>query len=117
MAAITHTESGGNYRAVGPPTPYGRAYGRYQVLAPNIAPWTRAALGRALTVDEFLADREAQDITTGYIMTLELIRHRGDIHDVIAVWFSGKPYAGNTRCDVNMCTPTYVALAAAHLYQ
>lgn len=32
MAAIRSVESGGNYRAVGPPTPYGRATGAYQFI-------------------------------------------------------------------------------------
>jgi len=110
MNAITPIESGGKYHARGPKTRYGYAHGRYQVLEGNIGPWTKRALGRAFTTEEFRNDPEAQDLTTAYIMTVELVR-LGNIADVIAVWHSGAPLAGNDRCDVNMCTRDYVAMA------
>ena len=60
LAAITKQESGGNYLAVGPPTKYGRAYGRYQVLDRNIPKWTSEVLGYPLTSEEFLSDPKAR---------------------------------------------------------
>lgn len=60
--AIQAIESGGNYGALGPVTRNGdRAYGAYQVMGNNIAPWSEAALGRRLSASEFLGDRSAQD--------------------------------------------------------
>ncbi|HVI27626.1 phage tail length tape measure family protein [Hansschlegelia sp.] len=54
--------SGGNYGALGPLTRTGdRAYGAYQIMGANIGPWSERYLGRRLTPQAFLADREAQD--------------------------------------------------------
>jgi hypothetical protein len=115
LAAIIKQESGGNYLALGPPTKYGRAYGRYQVLDRNIPQWTREALGYPLTPEEFLSDPKAQDLTAGYVMTTELHRLKYSIRDMIAVWFTGDPYNGNNECDPNMCVKQYVRLAEAEL--
>jgi hypothetical protein len=60
--AISGIESGGRYDLLGPVTKTGdRAYGKYQVMGSNVPEWTRAALGRAMTPQEFLADTSAQD--------------------------------------------------------
>jgi hypothetical protein len=63
--AISSIESGspeGRYDLMGPATRTGdRAHGRYQVMGQNIGPWTKEALGRELTPQEFLANPEAQD--------------------------------------------------------
>lgn len=62
--AIASIESAGSgdYGAVGPTHPkMGRALGRYQVMEANIGPWSQAALGRAVTPDEFMADPKIQD--------------------------------------------------------
>lgn len=58
---ISRIESGGNYKALGPLTGGDRAYGRYQVMGANIPSWTKSALGRSMTADEFLSSPEAQD--------------------------------------------------------
>ncbi len=61
-AAISSIESGGRYDALGPVTKTGdRAYGKYQVMGANIGPWTKEALGREMTPQEFAASPEAQD--------------------------------------------------------
>ncbi len=61
-AAIKSIESGGNYSALGPVTATGdRAYGAYQVMGANVAPWTRRALGYSLSPSQFLANPAAQD--------------------------------------------------------
>lgn len=60
--AIQAIESGGNYGALGPITRNGdRAYGAYQVMGNNIPSWSKAALGRSMTPDQFLGDKAAQD--------------------------------------------------------
>ncbi len=62
--AIASIESAGSgdYKALGPQTKTGdRAYGRYQVMGANIPEWTKAALGRAMSPEEFVASPEAQD--------------------------------------------------------
>ena len=62
--AIASIESAGSgdYKALGPQTRTGdRAYGRYQVMGANIPEWTKAALGREMTPEEFLSSPEAQD--------------------------------------------------------
>ena len=60
--AIAGIESGGRYDLVGPQTSSGdRAYGKYQVMGNNVPEWTRAALGKAMTPQEFLADTAAQE--------------------------------------------------------
>lgn len=61
--AIKNIESsGGNYSALGPITRSGdRAYGAYQVMGNNVGPWTQKHLGQAMTPQQFLGDRSAQD--------------------------------------------------------
>lgn len=60
--ASIESEGSGGYKALGPKTKTGdRAYGRYQVMGANIPEWTKAALGKAMTPEEFLADPKAQD--------------------------------------------------------
>jgi hypothetical protein len=60
--AISSIESGGRYDLLGPVTKTGdRAYGKYQVMGANVPEWTRAALGRPMTPQEYLADKDAQE--------------------------------------------------------
>jgi hypothetical protein len=60
--AISAIESGGRYDELGPVTKTGdRAYGKYQVMGENIPEWTRAALGRSLTPQQYLSDTAAQE--------------------------------------------------------
>lgn len=62
--AIASIESAGSgdYAAVGPKHPkLGRALGRYQIMEANIGPWSRNALGREVSPDEFMANPQIQD--------------------------------------------------------
>jgi hypothetical protein len=60
--AISSIESGGRYDLLGPTTKTGdRAYGKYQVMGNNVPQWTKEALGKEMTPQEFLASPEAQD--------------------------------------------------------
>jgi hypothetical protein len=44
-----------------------------------------------------------------------LKRLKYSTRDMIAVWFTGDPYEGNTQCDSNMRVKEYVRLAEAEL--
>lgn len=62
--AIAGIESkgSGDYSAVGPTnSKLGRALGRYQIMEANIGPWSKEALGREVTPDEFMANPQLQD--------------------------------------------------------
>lgn len=62
--AIAGIESAGSgdYAAIGPThDKLGRALGRYQIMEANIGPWSQAALGQAITPDQFMANPELQD--------------------------------------------------------
>lgn len=94
-ASIARIESGGNYKAMGPMTGGDRAYGRYQIMGSNIPTWTKAALGRSMTPDEFLADPEAQDAVFndrfgGYM-------NKYGPSGAARAWFAGEGGMGNTN--------------------
>lgn len=106
--AFSAVESDGRYDAVGPDTGKGRAYGKYQVMDFNIGPWTEAILGRRMTPEEFMADPAAQDAVFDAKMS-EYMAKYGTVEDAASVWFSGRPYAGNTASDGYLTVPEYVA--------
>ena len=61
--ASIESKGSGDYAALGPKIPKtgDRAYGRYQVMGANIPQWTKAALGKSMTPQEFLKNPAAQD--------------------------------------------------------
>lgn len=62
--AIASIESAGrgDYAAIGPRhARLGRALGRYQIMEANIGPWSREALGREVSADEFMLNPAIQD--------------------------------------------------------
>jgi len=62
-AAIASIESqgSGDYAARGKELGNDRALGRYQIMQSNLPEWSRQALGREVTADEFMADPKLQD--------------------------------------------------------
>lgn len=122
-AAIRKIESGsyqGNYGAVGPMVQKGsyagdHAYGAYQVMGKNIASWTREATGTALTTQQFLNDRAAQD-KVFYTKFGQSLDKFGTFADGASVWFSGRPLnrAGNASDGYNT-VPQYVQKAEGAL--
>jgi hypothetical protein len=90
--SIAKIESGGNYGAVGPPTGNDRPYGKYQVMGANIPAWTKAALGRAMTPQEFLANPAAQDAVFDHQFGGYLKQYGPQ--DAASMWISGKTLAG-----------------------
>jgi hypothetical protein len=108
--AIGQFESGGRYNAIGKDTGSGnRAYGRYQVMASNIPSWTREALGKSITKEQFLNDPQAQDQVAEYKMS-QLLAKYGTAEDVASAWFSGRPLAkaGNAKDVLGTTVPKYV---------
>ena len=93
--AIIGKESGGNYGAVNPDS---GALGIGQVMPANVASWTKKYLGRALTPQQFLADRNAQDTVVNGRFNDMLADQRkagfsGEqmIRRAAAVWYSNRP--------------------------
>ncbi len=108
--AIASIESAGSgdYRAIGPNTGKGRAYGRYQVMDFNIGPWTEKYLGVRMTPEEFLNNPAAQDaVFNGEFGSY--VEKYGNPQDAASVWFSGRPLskAGNAS-DGYTTVPEYV---------
>jgi hypothetical protein len=109
--AIGQFESGGNYQAKSPVNPNGqRAYGKYQILAGNIPSWTKQALGKSLTVNQFLNNPRAQDRTALFQMSKIFDKH-GTVEDVASVWFTGQPLAkaGGRKDVIGTTVENYVA--------
>lgn len=115
--AIIGQESGGNFLAVNPDS---GALGYGQLMEFNVAPWTQAALGRALTPEEFLYNPEAQIQTIDYKLNeylqrelafsgsknlsdtsaqaLRLSAEEIAVRRVASTWYSGNPNLwNNTR--------------------
>lgn len=108
--AIGMVESSGNYKAIGPTTRTGdKAYGKYQVMGANIPAWTKEALGKSLTISEFLNDPRAQDAVANYKMS-QYFKQYGNAADVASMWFSGRPanIAGNAADVTGTNVPEYI---------
>jgi hypothetical protein len=61
--ASMESAGSGDYRAIGTPHPkLGRPLGKYQIMEANIPQWSKEALGRSVTPDEFLANDKIQDM-------------------------------------------------------
>lgn len=60
--ASIESKGSGDYNAVGPTNAkMGRALGRYQIMEANIGPWSKEALGREVSADEFMSNPQIQD--------------------------------------------------------
>jgi len=103
--AIGQFESGGNYSARGPVVPSGRykgerAAGKYQVMPGNLPQWSRQALGREVSLEEFMASPDIQDKIAKFQFQKNYDKY-GNVEDVASVWFTGQPLAkARTRRDV-----------------
>ena len=102
--AIIGQESAGRFWLVNPDS---GALGYGQLLRENVAPWTKAALGKALTPEEFLANPKLQIKTIDHKLNQYLKRElaytsgKNDelvIRRVASRWYSGNPNLwNNTR--------------------
>lgn len=98
--AIIGNESNGNYQAVNPDS---GALGYGQVMPANVPSWTKAALGKSLTSDQFLADPNAQIKTIDYKLLEYLQKELSQgfdvdtaIRRVASTWYSGQPKLYNS---------------------
>lgn len=99
IASIETTRGTGGYTAVGPKTKKGdHAYGRYQVMGENIPAWTREALGRSMTIQEFVSNSAAQDAVFDFKFG-QYLKKTGNAADAAAMWFSGRPLAESAGDD------------------
>ncbi|MEM9271524.1 MAG: tape measure protein [Cyanobacteria bacterium P01_F01_bin.143] len=121
--AIFSQESGADFTQVNPDS---GALGYGQVMPSNVPSWTTAALGHALTPDEFLANPEAQIKTIDYKLNEYLQRElkaTGNnldlaIRRVASAWYSGqaklyddnRPQTYNGRAYPSIRTYTYEVL-------
>jgi len=87
--AIGQQESGGNY---GTNTGNGM-YGKYQIAGTNVPNWTKAALGTAMTPEQFLRDKKAQDATAEHYLS-NYLRNYG-VKQAAMSWFGGEAGAKN----------------------
>lgn len=91
--AIASIESAGSgdYAAIGPRhEKYGRALGRYQVMESNLPQWSKEAIGREVSPDEFLASRGIQDQIFNHKFG-EYVQKYGNAEDAASAWFTGGP--------------------------
>jgi len=111
--AAVESRGSGDYAAVGPKVNKGmykgqRAYGRYQVMEGNIAPWTKAAIGKPYTKEEFLSNEAAQDAVAAHQLQKSFDKY-GTWEDAASVWFSGRPFTTkNTANDDYTSVPEYI---------
>jgi hypothetical protein len=106
-AAISKIESHGDYAALGPVVKGGdRAIGKYQVMASNVPSWTRLALGRELTPEEFRASPDAQEKVFERQFG-DYMRKYGPA-GAASMWFTGRPDAPNVKDALGTSAPAYV---------
>ena len=81
----------GNYGSIGPVANSSgdRAYGKYQVMGSNIPAWTKEFLGKNMTPQEFLADKDAQDAVFMGQMTKYRNKY-GSWEAASRAWFAGE---------------------------
>lgn len=84
MRAIRQQESGGNYKAYN--SLYG-ASGAYQILPSNITAWSKEALGRAVSYQEFMNSPAIQDAIARYKLGQYLQKY-GPAGAAVA-WYGG----------------------------
>ena len=94
--AIIGKESGANFKAV---NPHSGALGYGQVMPANVASWTKQALGKSLTSQQFLSNADAQIKTIDHKLNQYLQRElkaTGNnlglaVRRVASTWYSGRP--------------------------
>lgn len=114
MERLSSVESGGRYDALGPEVTSGmyageQALGKWQVMPGNLPDWSREALGREVTPDEFLSNPQLQDSIVRDRMS-KIYDQYGNEEDVASVWFSGRPVsqAGDAADVTGTSVPEYI---------
>ncbi len=91
------------------------ALGKYQILESNLASWSKEAVGRTVSREEFLNSPELQEKIAGSKMG-EYMNQYHNVQDVMAAWQSGRPLSqavSENAHDANMGTQEYVNKAMA----
>lgn len=83
------------------------ATGAYQVMKANIASWTKEALGRSLSLTEWLNSPAAQDKVAQFKLGQSQKKY-GSWESAAAVWFSGQPNPNSTSSDGGNTVRQYV---------
>lgn len=98
--ASIESKGSGDYNAVGPTNAkMGRALGRYQIMEANIGPWSREALGRKVSADEFMKNPQIQDAIFDHRFG-QYVKQFGP-EGAAQAWFAGPGGVGKTdRKDV-----------------
>lgn len=120
LNAISSVETKGyngdaKYAVVGPANKKGqKPYGKYQVMDFNIPAWTKEALGKSMTPDQFLKSPQAQEAVANLKLG-QIYTKYGNASDTASVWFSGRPVAkaGNDSDVTGTTVPQYVAAVNA----
>jgi hypothetical protein len=90
------------------------ATGRYQVMKANIPGWTKEALGRSYSLDEWLNSPNAQDKVAAHFLGKHQKKY-GSWESAAAIWFSGQPDPDSTRSDGHFTVRQYVDKAREFL--
>lgn len=114
--AIKAIESGGRYDQDGEwitkkDGSRDQAIGAYQIMRSNIPSWTKEVLGVEMSVDEFRANKAAQD-RVFQVKFKQAYDKYGTIEDAVSVWFTGRPYKQAVAAgakDINIPVQEYVA--------
>lgn len=105
IAAI-ESRGSGDYNAVNRNS---GALGRYQVMPANLPSWSKAALGREVSTEEFLSNSDIQDQIFDHRFG-QLFQKYGTMQDAASAWFTGRPLAGGGAgaTDQNLTGQQYV---------
>ena len=84
--------------------------GKYQIMPGNLPSWSKAALGREVSVEEFMNNPQLQDSIASHKME-EIFNKYGSVEDVASIWFSGQPLAraGTAKDVLGTTVPSYVS--------
>jgi len=96
VQALVGQESGGNYGAVNRGS---GALGRYQIMPGNISSWSKAALGRSISAQEFLRNPKIQDAVAQYKLR-QYVNQYG-YQGAAAAWYGGPGVARNWASKTN----------------
>ena len=76
-----------------------KAIGMYGIMPGNVKSWTKEALGKSMSIEEFKKDPDSQELVVIHQLTKSLNKY-GSIEDALSVWHSGKPLKKNKSVDV-----------------
>ena len=105
MQALGKYESGNKYNIKGVTVTKGsykgqKALGKYQVMQGNVKDWSKDAIGREISEEEFLSNPGLQDQIVKHRLSVIAGKYKNP-EDIASVWFSGRPAKNNNAKDDN----------------